>query len=126
MYRISVMLHEARHSDGNYFVDGGFVHGICPEGHPFAGKDCDVMSNGPYSVAADILAQFHKACGLNKISCTGAEMRVLEGLALASNARVLDEDIYPKDAKGRKVVSWVNPEPIKIPGLPEMSLAKKK
>jgi hypothetical protein len=126
MYRISILLHEARHSDGNYFVDGGFLHGVCPKGHPYAGKECDVMFNGPYSVASDVLVQFYDACKMGKMPCSAGEIDVIEGLALASSGRVLDEDMYPTDAKGRKVVVSVNPEPMKIPGLPEVSLAKPK
>lgn len=55
IFRLSVLFHEARHSDGQG-VSLSFPHSVCPKGHRFAGlASCDDTENGGYAVGISVL-----------------------------------------------------------------------
>jgi hypothetical protein len=57
LFRLSILFHEARHSDGNG-KSMGFFHNICPTHHRYSGHDaCDASGNGPYTISGLVLKQ---------------------------------------------------------------------
>ncbi len=95
-FRMATFFHEARHSDGNG-KSLGFLHGLCPEGHDYAGLGaCDRNLNGPYTVGA--LVQEHMAA--NCSNCSEREREALRVFALDSRSRIIPQ----KD--GSKAVDW--------------------
>lgn len=52
LFRLSILIHESRHSDGNG-VSLGFFHSVCPDWHVYSKQDvCDQNSNGAYRTSA--------------------------------------------------------------------------
>lgn len=85
LMRVSVLFHEARHSDGNR-KSLGFTHAVCPAGHEYAGYPaCDFSLNGAYSVGY----QVGKAAAENCKTCTVAQREALRLDYLDSLSRVL-------------------------------------
>jgi hypothetical protein len=55
IFRLSVLFHEARHSDG-HGESLSFPHSVCPKGHHFEGlTSCDDTENGSYSVGHAVM-----------------------------------------------------------------------
>lgn len=130
VYRNSVMIHEARHSDGSG-EHAGFSHVRCPVGHPFASKDptvkpCDLSLNGANSVAADFIKLYLQACRAQSLNliCTEDEMIVLVGLITRSESYVLSTEVYPRDGSGKKVVDFLDPAPVIIQGVPDSKMTR--
>ncbi len=87
LHRISIFLHEARHSDGNGKTLG-FIHAKCPPGHNYAGKNaCDTSANGPYIIGAQAAVDAIKWCG---DQCSIQEKTMLRATALDSFSRVIN------------------------------------
>ena len=62
IYRLGVLFHEARHSDGSG-RHLGFPHNLCPEGHDYAGQSaCDDTLNGAYTVGAHVMNELMMNC----------------------------------------------------------------
>lgn len=84
--RMSTLFHEARHSDGNS-KHTGFMHALCPKGHPMVGNyACEGSANGPYSIGA--LSQKHllKNCK----TCSTREKTALAAGVADSFGRVIE------------------------------------
>ncbi len=73
--RLSVLFHEARHSDGN--GDSlGFTHSVCPPGHDYQGElACDTSANGAYATGASIARELMLACN---DQCTDRDLDMLK------------------------------------------------
>lgn len=89
--RLSVLFHEARHSDGKdeYL---GFRHVECPTGHDYEGRmACDEAMNASYNIAATVILELLKQCDTD---CSPSKKQMLKLMALDSKYRVIKEDIY--------------------------------
>lgn len=83
--RLSVMFHEARHSDGNG-KSLGFFHAVCPKGHNFSGyAACDLSINGAYATGATFLKSSIKHCE----KCSEAEKEYLRNSYMDFYSRIL-------------------------------------
>ncbi|MDZ4677188.1 MAG: hypothetical protein SGI74_06720, partial [Oligoflexia bacterium] len=98
--RTSVLLHEARHSDGNG-KSLGFGHALCPQGHSYFGQGyaCDRNINGPYNVEAAYLKQTRSDCVLNK-TCTAEEAEGLALMAEDAYSRVISQRVLDARPEG--------------------------
>ena len=75
LLRLSVLFHEARHSDGNGQY-AAFPHATCASGDYQGLAACEENLNGPYAVQAILLRYFYSGC----TNCTDTEK---QGLLLA-------------------------------------------
>jgi hypothetical protein len=98
VYRLMVLFHEARHSDGNR-ESLGFPHTICPLGHDYEGLfGCDLSLNGAYVVGALTLRNFTASC----TSCSTVAKAALKMTILDNLSRVIKEGPkYSRDALAR-------------------------
>jgi hypothetical protein len=87
LFRLMVLFHEARHSDGNG-RSVGFVHAFCPLGHDYEGSaSCDLALNGAYALGAKVIRNLAASCP----NCSTAERESLKLQALDSFSRLLKE-----------------------------------
>ena len=85
IYRLGIMMHEARHSDGNG-SSLTFPHMTCPPNHEYAGiLACDNSLNGPYTVGANSVEVLLKNCK----ECSIKEKTKLAEIALDYRSRVI-------------------------------------
>ncbi len=93
---LSILFHEARHSDGNKDSPGnredssvgtrGFFHGKCPEGHYLQDRlACDFNLNGPYTVEGLWLESVLSSCK----HCTPKSKEAIRLLIADARSRVL-------------------------------------
>lgn len=83
LLRISVFVHEARHSDGNG-INAGFPHALCTQG-TFAGRySCEENLNGPYSIEAILLSSFYASC----TDCDTTDREALKAAAIDAFSRI--------------------------------------
>jgi hypothetical protein len=82
--RLSVLFHEARHSDG-HGQHAGFQHVICPSGKYAGIKTCDEAANGPYGIQTEILTLFRDNCS----DCSASELAHLQYLRDDRTIRIL-------------------------------------
>lgn len=83
--RISILFHEARHTDG-HGRSLGFSHALCPDGHALKGVyACDRSLNGAYAVGALMAGAMLESCR----DCDAREREVMSVLASDSWDRVL-------------------------------------
>lgn len=99
LLRLSTLIHEARHSDGNG-DNATFPHARCPLGHELAGNyACDNKSNGPYVLNALTLKHFLKTC----TNCTNIEKQTIMLFQSDSLSRILpgatDGDTSPEQVE---------------------------
>ncbi len=95
LYRISVLFHEARHSDGN--VKAGtlsFAHINCPDDgsvdDAYVGLPaCDDKANGAYNVGAKALAVLQGVCDS---ICSTRENSIIESIELDMLSRIQVEE----------------------------------
>jgi len=104
-YRLSTLVHEARHSDGNG-KSLGFLHATCPEGHDLAGYPaCDRNLNGPYMVGALFSQAMAKDCD----DCSEVDKELYQLVTADSFNRVIREypdpnaDVDPGEAAETRV-----------------------
>lgn len=98
-FRVSTLLHEAHHSDGNGKTLG-FFHALCPKGHAYENVNaCDRNSNGPYMVDAAYMKQARTTCIAAK-TCTAAEAELMATLAVDSFSRVIDKGVWDARPEG--------------------------
>ncbi|MBS1983904.1 MAG: hypothetical protein JST16_07005 [Bdellovibrionales bacterium] len=98
--RISTLLHEAHHSDGQGH-SLGFAHIRCPKGHDLAGKfACDLAYNGPYTLDALFVKASLRACA----NCSAAEIEKLKLLAADSLGRYVQTSELPEIKQAIKQV----------------------
>ena len=84
-YRLGIIFHEARHSDGNG-RSLGFFHAKCPVDHDYAGQfACDSSLNGAYSIGGAYLKLASQACD----DCSEKDKEVLRVFSLDAFSRVL-------------------------------------
>lgn len=89
IFRLEVLFHEARHSDGNS-GSLGFPHTVCPVGHDFEGLfGCDLSLNGAYVVGAHALKVLTASC----TDCPMPAREALKLLMLDSFNRVLQKGV---------------------------------
>jgi hypothetical protein len=90
--RISVLVHEGRHSDCPDSFDAencGYQHRICPTGHPLAGeRACDNSVWGPYAIQAVYLSSTQDNYKVNSL-----ENRVIEAMTNDNFSRIDPADI---------------------------------
>ncbi|RYZ62221.1 MAG: hypothetical protein EOP09_19030 [Proteobacteria bacterium] len=108
LYRLSVLFHEARHSDGNKASRSlSFSHILCPSdgtvGPEYEGLPaCDDEANGAYNVGGQIISGLQGVCdGV----CSTREITILESIQLDVLSRITVDDV---DAN----CSDSNPEPV--------------
>jgi hypothetical protein len=84
--RVSTLVHEARHSDGN--GDSlSFKHGYCPSGHDYEyQRVCDGFKNGSYALGGLIEIDLIKAC--DSSLCTEIDINRMRAEAMDSLNRV--------------------------------------
>ena len=88
--RLSILFHEARHSDGNG-NSLGFLHTRCPKGHSYSGAfACDFNTNGPYTVGAEVAKILLRTCK----TCTLFEKEKMNLLILDSLSRRVGKEKY--------------------------------
>lgn len=111
LYRLSVLFHEARHSDGNQAAGTlSFAHLKCPSdgtvAPEYAGLPaCDDKANGAYSIGGQILKTMEGVCdGI----CSARESSILESIHLDILSRLLVDDIDANYGNG-------SPEPALVP-----------
>lgn len=82
IFRLSVLFHEARHSDGSGSRIA-FRHSACPEGHELSGNlSCDEPLNGGYAIQASVLeALTHAQPALDKIQKKVLDVQRLDALS---------------------------------------------
>lgn len=84
-YRLSTLLHEARHSDGNG-QSTGFLHVKCPKGHAYEDeRACDKYKNGAYGLEA----RFNRVLSKNCRQCSVSEIEVLRVMSLDNLSRLI-------------------------------------
>lgn len=118
-WRLSVLFHEARHSDGRA-NNAGFPHQPCPSGHAFAGvAACDSAANGPYRMGAmllEVVLEAYRRPGIRfpRLVCTpqGQQRQVKSERCWILQAR----DIAPLTALWRDSLFR-----IQSPGVPGMA-----
>lgn len=95
IYRLSVLFHEARHSDGNAAGETlSFAHVTCPADGSVAEEyeglpACDDKSNGAYAFGGKVLKALESVCdGV----CSARELSVLESIQLDVISRLVVED----------------------------------
>jgi len=82
--RQSVLMHEARHSDGRG-KSLAFAHAVCRSGDYDGYNACDANSNGPYTIGAQFLKMVAAQCA----DCTPADKEWLQKASLDSFARII-------------------------------------
>jgi hypothetical protein len=90
--RISVLVHEGRHSDcpDSFDADNcGYQHRICPAGHPLAGeRACDNSVWGPYAIQGVYLSSTQDNYAANSF-----ENRIIESMVNDNFSRVNPTDL---------------------------------
>ncbi|RZA27122.1 MAG: hypothetical protein EOP10_01335 [Proteobacteria bacterium] len=95
LYRLSVLFHEARHSDGNLQAGTlSFAHLICPVSEKIADEyvglpACDEKANGAYNIGAQILTAMEGICDS---ICSQRELSIIEAIHLDVLSRLLIDD----------------------------------
>jgi hypothetical protein len=85
LFRISILFHEARHSDGNG-VSTGFPHDLCPKNHAYEGqRGCDKFDNASYGMEA----RFERILSKNCPTCQPADIEVLRMMSLDNFSRLI-------------------------------------
>lgn|GEM_PF-775248 len=114
--RLSVLFHEARHSDG-HGKSLGFFHAVCPPGHSYAGfAACDANLNGAYTVGAYV----GKALAENCSQCTIAQKQALRLDYLDAFDRVLQSVPDPNAMDPTVLIGAVDAcDSLKAANLPE-------
>lgn len=85
---LSLLFHEARHSDGNH-ESLGFSHTTCPESSDYVGlKVCDASYNGPYAISAEVLDHLISQCH----SCSDVEKEVLQLMYFDFQGRIINDN----------------------------------
>ncbi|MBY0414091.1 MAG: hypothetical protein K2Q18_07990 [Bdellovibrionales bacterium] len=98
LHRLSILFHEARHSDGRG-KSVVFAHAICPPGHDLEGQPgCDETQNGAYAIGSSIMLEMIKSCGDD---CNEREKEILKMIYLDNKNRIL-----PKTHKNESSTFW--------------------
>ena len=93
LLRLAVMMHEARHGDGNG-SNAAFPHAVCPSGTTYAGNSaCENNYNGPYQVQATMVKNFYYSCS----DCTSTEQEGMLRLYGDYAARLLPGAAFSDD-----------------------------
>ena len=102
IFRLSTLLHEARHSDG-HGKSLGFFHAFCPQGHTYENINaCDKNLNGPYSITAASLKSFTHNCK----DCSKTEILILEMRTADAYDRILHTYFDPKTGETLEAKNW--------------------
>jgi hypothetical protein len=98
LIRLSVLFHEARHSDGNG-DNVTFPHAMCPDWHDYAGNySCDSSSNGPYVVDSIMLKNLRSAC----VGCSNTEIQTFKAFQADAESRLLPGSTF-KDVRPEQI-----------------------
>jgi hypothetical protein len=95
-FLLTVLFHEARHSDGNRKT-AGFLHAICPDGTYQGLAACDRNLNGPYSVEAALMKSFIANCD----SCQAGHVEKLKLILADTLSRIIKSTVV----QGQTVMS---------------------
>jgi hypothetical protein len=99
LLRLSVLIHEARHSDGRG-TSTGFTHAICPRSHSYYNvAACDRNENGPYSIEAEFMKQTIVHCLKDRL-CTAGEAEVLSFMAVDNYSRIIGKGYWDPAPEG--------------------------
>jgi hypothetical protein len=90
VFRLSVLFHEARHSDGNG-PTLTMPHGVCPAGYDIVGRvGCDLSLNGPYAVEREFLTSVAASC----VGCMTSDREAIRLYMLYAASRIAgDADV---------------------------------
>jgi hypothetical protein len=80
--RLSTLIHEARHSDGNG-TSLGFFHALCPSGIYANMNACDRNLNGPYQIETTFLNSFAQSC----TTCSAGDTAAIQVIAADAASR---------------------------------------
>jgi hypothetical protein len=80
--RLSVLIHESRHSDGNG-KSLGFFHALCPSGIYANMNACDRNLNGPYQIQTTFLNSLGQSC----TTCSAGDKVAIQAIAADSASR---------------------------------------
>jgi hypothetical protein len=99
-FRLSTLVHEARHSDGRGETLG-FLHAVCPAGHRYEGyAACDASSNGPYTIEAQFLKVASQSCK----ECQPGEKEMLNKMIVDSFSRTVAPPPVTVDTQSDSVI----------------------
>jgi len=96
LLRLSTLLHEARHDDGNG-SNTGMLHGTCTSGSLKGESACDKYSNGPYMIASAFLKACQQIC--DKQGCTSEEREGLKAYQADALSRLLPNATWLSDTR---------------------------
>ena len=98
IFRLSILFHEARHSDGNG-KSTAFFHAVCPAGNDYAGVNaCDRNVNGPYTVGGTVLKNLLDSC----VDCSAEGREKLRLNYLDTQSRIIGGDAWDDAPEGRR------------------------
>jgi hypothetical protein len=99
-FRLSTLVHEARHSDGRGQTLG-FLHAVCPAGHRYEGyAACDASANGPYTIEAQFLKVASQSCK----ECQPGESEMLNKMIVDAFSRTINPAPVTVDASSDSVI----------------------
>lgn len=99
IYRLAILMHEARHSDGNGKTLG-FPHAVCPKWSPYHDTNsCDRNADGPYAIEAYFIRAALIACQEQK-TCDEDEVERLSFVGVDVMQRILDEKAWDATPEG--------------------------
>jgi hypothetical protein len=113
IFRVSILFHEARHSDG-HGKSLGFMHAKCPaELAEYAGMNvCDGATNGAYTIGALLLKNMAISCG---DACTAKTKNVLRAVFYDTASRVLNRYQLPNTSAETKAGTDWDDAPESLP-----------
>lgn len=89
LLRLSVLFHEARHTDGNG-TNVAFPHRTCTSGTYAGSAACESNLNGPYMVELAMLYSFYKQCK----GCSSSELSTMQTKISDKLSRLTDDAKY--------------------------------
>jgi len=96
LFRLNVLMHEARHSDGNTAAGSfGFAHVLCPDDGSVASElvglsACDKFANGAYNVGGQVISALIGICDKD---CSPADTGGLDAARIDVLSRILVDDV---------------------------------
>lgn len=89
LLRLTVLFHEARHTDGNG-TNVAFPHRTCTSGTYSGNAACEANLNGPYMVELVLLNHFYSQC----TNCSSSELSTFQAKIADKLSRLTDDAAY--------------------------------